>query len=333
MPHYVFGSTPIQGHVAPMLAIAAELIERGHRVTVITGSRFRDAVEAVGATHRPLTGAADYDDRLMTEDDEDDDLPESKGLQLMREGMETIFVVPMREQSRAVERAIDDLAPDAILVDSAFVGAVPLLLDDPLTRPPVLAAGVVPLAQSSADVAPVGLGLAPATSPAGRLRNRALNVLIAKGRVPARTTSRRWHPARPGPPTPRSFRTRLLGAVRPLPPTLTARVRVPPPRPDRERALRRIRAARGSPSRGRRPRGGRSSTTVGRSCTSARARSSTGTWTSSCVRRSMPSRIMTCWSSPRREAAHWPTSARCPPMRVPPSSCRTAVSSRRPTSS
>ena len=61
-----------------MLAIAAELIERGHRVTVITGSRFRDAVEAVGATHRPLTGAADYDDRLMTEDDEDDDRPDRR---------------------------------------------------------------------------------------------------------------------------------------------------------------------------------------------------------------------------------------------------------------
>ena len=180
MPHYLFGSTPIQGHVAPMLAIAAELIERGHRVTVVTGSRFRDAVEAVGATHRPLTGAADYDDRLMTEDDEDEDLSGLNGLRLMREGMETIFVVPMREQSRVVERAIDDLAPDAILVDSAFVGAVPLLLDDPLSRPPVLAAGVVPLAQSSADVAPIGLGLPPATSPVGRLRNRALNVLIQK---------------------------------------------------------------------------------------------------------------------------------------------------------
>lgn len=180
MAHYLLGSTPIQGHVAPMLAIAAELIGRGHRVTVITGSRFSVAVETVGATLRPLTGAADYDDRLMTEDDEDEDLSGLKGLRVMREGMETIFVVPMREQARAVERAIDDLAPDAILVDSAFVGAVPLLLDDPLTRPPVLAAGVVPLAQSSADVAPVGLGLAPATSPFGRARNRALNALIAK---------------------------------------------------------------------------------------------------------------------------------------------------------
>lgn len=89
-------------------------------------------------------------------------------------------MLPMREQAHAIERAIDDLEPDAILVDSGFVGAVPLLLDDPATRPPVLAAGVVPLAQSSVDAAPIGLGLPPATSPFGRLRNRALNTLIAK---------------------------------------------------------------------------------------------------------------------------------------------------------
>ena len=176
MPNYLLCSTPIQGHVSPMLAIAAELIGRGHRITMITGSRFRDAVEAVGATHRPLTGAADYDDRLFADEDDGD----RNGIRLMREGMEMIFVVPMREQARAIELAINDLQPDAILVDSVYMGAVPLLLDDPVSRPPVLAAGVVPLTQLSADVAPIGLGLPPATSPLGRIRNRSLNILITK---------------------------------------------------------------------------------------------------------------------------------------------------------
>lgn len=175
MPRYLLCSTPIQGHVAPMLAIGQHLVARGHAVTVITGSRFRDAVVGIGAEHRSLSGAADYDDRALWDDEE-----EKFNLRLMREGMETICVLPMREQAHAMERAIDDLEPHAILVDSAFVGAVPLLLDDPATRPPVLAAGVVPLAQSSVDVAPIGLGLPPATSPFGRLRNRALNVLIAQ---------------------------------------------------------------------------------------------------------------------------------------------------------
>lgn len=173
MPSYLLCSSPIQGHVAPMLAIGQHLVARGHAVTMITGSRFQDAVVGIGAEHRSLSGAADYDDRTMWDDEE-----EKFNLRLMREGMETIFVLPMREQAHAMERAIKDLEPRAILVDSAFMGAVPLLLDDLATRRPVLAAGVVPLAQSSVDVAPIGLGLPPATSPVGRLRNRALNVLL-----------------------------------------------------------------------------------------------------------------------------------------------------------
>ncbi|MFE5671513.1 glycosyltransferase [Agromyces sp. NPDC056523] len=176
MPRYLLCSTPIQGHVAPMLAIGRRLVERGHVVTMITGTRFRGAVEGIGAEHRPLKGAADYDDQTLQEDDEEG---QKLSLRLIREGMETIFVLPIPEQADAISRAMDDLAPDAILVDSAFMGVIPFLLDAPATRPPVLAAGVVPLSQSSADVGPIGLGLPPATSMAGRLRNRALNALLA----------------------------------------------------------------------------------------------------------------------------------------------------------
>jgi UDP:flavonoid glycosyltransferase YjiC (YdhE family) len=176
MSTYLLCATPIQGHVSPIVAIAAALVTRGHAVTVLTGSRFRNAVEDVGALHRSLGGIADYDDRELEADDDDD----SRSLRAFQQGVQMIFIDPIPEQTHAVERAIADLAPDAILVDAAFAGAIPLLLDDPSARPPVLAAGVVPLSQSSADVGPYGLGLPPSTSSVGRLRNRALNLLIQK---------------------------------------------------------------------------------------------------------------------------------------------------------
>ena len=176
MSKYLLCASPIQGHVAPVLAIARDLVERGHDVAMLTGSRFRDAVEGTGAAHRSLTGIADYDDRRMQ-----DHLPERdrhRGIGKLQYDVQTIFVKPVPEQTRAVEAAIAELAPDAILVDSAFAGILPLLLDDPSSRPPVLAAGVVPLSQSSTDVAPYGLGLAPNASAFGRIRNRALNLLV-----------------------------------------------------------------------------------------------------------------------------------------------------------
>ncbi len=176
MSNYLLCASPIQGHVAPIVAIANDLVARGHSVTVLTGSRFRDAVIAAGADHRPLGGLADFDDRVIQ-----DHLPERdrhRGIRRLRYDIETIFVKTVPDQTRAVEAAIADLEPDAILVDAPFAGVVPLLLDGPSSRPPVLAAGVIPLSQVSADAAPYGMGLAPRPGLLGRLRNRALNVLV-----------------------------------------------------------------------------------------------------------------------------------------------------------
>ena len=178
MSTYLLCASPIQGHVAPLIAIAHDLVARGHRVTVLTGSRFREAVLEAGADHRSLGGIADYDDRVMQ-----DHLPDRdryRGVGKLQYDIQTIFVKPVPDQFRAVEQAVHDLAPDAILVDSAFAGILPLLLDDPATRPAVLAAGVVPLSQSSSDVAPYGLGLPPLPGALGRLRNRTLNLLMQR---------------------------------------------------------------------------------------------------------------------------------------------------------
>ncbi|HEX6366546.1 MAG TPA: nucleotide disphospho-sugar-binding domain-containing protein [Agromyces sp.] len=176
MSNFLLCANPIQGHVAPIIAIARDLVARGHRVTVLTGSRFRDAVIAAGADHRALGGRADYDDRVMQ-----DHLPERdryRGVARLQYDIQTIFIRTVPDQYRGVEAAIADLAPDTILVDSVFAGVLPLLLGDPASRPAILAAGVVPLSQSSSDAAPYGLGLAPKPGAVGRLRNRILNVLV-----------------------------------------------------------------------------------------------------------------------------------------------------------
>ncbi|MFD4421332.1 glycosyltransferase [Agromyces sp. NPDC058484] len=178
MSNYLLCASPIQGHVAPIIAIARDLVARGHDVTVLTGSRFRDTVVATGADHRALGGIADFDDRVIQDHLPDRD--QHRGIGKLQYDIQTIFIKTVPDQTGAVEAAIADLAPDAILVDAAFAGIIPLLLDDPASRPAILAAGVIPLSQSSTDVAPYGLGLAPMPGALGRLRNRVLNVLVQK---------------------------------------------------------------------------------------------------------------------------------------------------------
>ena len=50
--HVVLCTLPGYGHVTPVLDVLGELVRRGHRVTVATGSAFADRIAATGA--RPL---------------------------------------------------------------------------------------------------------------------------------------------------------------------------------------------------------------------------------------------------------------------------------------
>jgi UDP:flavonoid glycosyltransferase YjiC (YdhE family) len=56
-------ATPLTGHVMPLLAIARGLAERGHDVTVLTGSKFRpqatSAAEPASDAQKPV-GIAEF---------------------------------------------------------------------------------------------------------------------------------------------------------------------------------------------------------------------------------------------------------------------------------
>ncbi|MET0865478.1 MAG: glycosyltransferase, partial [Nakamurella sp.] len=65
--NYLLCATPAFGHVAPMIAIGQHLVSQGHRVRMLTGSRFADKVAAAGMEHISLPVEADFDDRVLDE--------------------------------------------------------------------------------------------------------------------------------------------------------------------------------------------------------------------------------------------------------------------------
>ncbi|TDX79151.1 MGT family glycosyltransferase [Rathayibacter sp. PhB151] len=171
-------STPLYGHLAPLLALGRHLAERGHHVIVLTGSAFEERVHDAGLHHEALTGRADFDER-----DEAGFLPDlhrHRGLALSRYQVEQTFVATLPEQHRAVRAVLDRERIDAVVTDSFFAGILPLLEADPASRPPILGVGIGPLVQVSRDVAPFNTALPPSATTLGRLRNRALNLLVAR---------------------------------------------------------------------------------------------------------------------------------------------------------
>ena len=184
MSSILIATVPIHGHVTPMLAVAREFAERGDRVRFVTGSRFADAVSRTGAEFLALPPLADFDDRI----DLNERFPERVGLKgaaSVAFDIEQIFMAPSRAQYDAVMVAHRSEPADVLLVDPAFAGAAFVLGHPRAERPALVMCGVIPLALSSRDTAPFGMGIAPMAGGLGRLRNSALASLAGRVLAPA----------------------------------------------------------------------------------------------------------------------------------------------------
>jgi UDP:flavonoid glycosyltransferase YjiC (YdhE family) len=168
-------SSPLLGHVSPSVAVSAELVERGHRVRFLTGSRHRERVEAAGAEFLPLPSEADYDDRDMAAA-----FPQLQGMTGIR-GLSAIvlevFSKPIDAQFAAVTAALQTELTDVILSEMLFAGVYPIALQPRAVRPAVGILGISPMTLKGPGLPPYGMGLLPARNPAERVRNRVLHLL------------------------------------------------------------------------------------------------------------------------------------------------------------
>jgi MGT family glycosyltransferase len=164
------------GHVGPMLSIAQDLVDRGDRVTVMTGAAHTQAILAVGAQPHPLPTIADFDESRFDSVARGNNSG-ARGLNL---AITRLFLIPMPHQAHELATAIAKAPFDAIVVDYGFFGILPFLLGDPQDRPPVLYYTPTPLMVSSRDTAPNGMGLPPGSGVLAKVRNRTLNLLSQK---------------------------------------------------------------------------------------------------------------------------------------------------------
>ncbi|MEJ3403302.1 nucleotide disphospho-sugar-binding domain-containing protein [Rathayibacter sp. YIM 133350] len=174
MSSVILCASPMDGHIAPMLGVAAFLRENGHRVRFLTGARYESAVRRTGAEFLALPAESDLTDDAI-EAGRQQDGERVTGPKAMALNIKRIFLDPAAGQYRTLLAAIAAEHTDAVLAENAFVGAAALALSSAEGRPAVIACGVLPLGLCSVDTAPFGLGLPPRSDLVGRLRNRFLN--------------------------------------------------------------------------------------------------------------------------------------------------------------
>lgn len=169
MAEVMLAVMPFSGHVAPMRAVARAFAAAGHRVRVYTGSAHADAFRADGVEAVLWVRAPDFDEN---------DLPATfprlrgrKGARQMMVNVEDLFVRTGAAQCADLTASFDARPWDVLVADGLSVGAH---LAAERTGTPRVTVALVPLATPSPGAPPPGLGLQPATSVLGRLRDRAL---------------------------------------------------------------------------------------------------------------------------------------------------------------
>ncbi len=176
---YLFCATPALGHTVPLLAVSRRLVEQGDEVAFYTTPHYEERVEATGAEFLPFEQAFDAHDLMVVNPERE--ASSKRGVGGVKDDLRRIFVGPLPGQARDIGTILEAYDADCIVVDSMFLGALPLGLKPRAERPALACVGVMPYSQPSRDTAPFGIGMQPGRGMLTRLRNRFMNWVTVHG--------------------------------------------------------------------------------------------------------------------------------------------------------
>ncbi|PZQ89715.1 MAG: glycosyl transferase [Leifsonia xyli] len=204
MGRFLLTATPFTGHVVPMAAVARALVDRGHEVRLYTGSRFRERVEAGGATLVPWREAPDFDEN---------DLPATFPRLVGKKGMRQLLTNVVDCFIRTAPAQLADLTAewerarwDALAADELSLGA--LLFSERMSLP-WSTVSVLPLNLAGPAGPPGGMGIVPGTNPVTRARDAMLRGMVPLLSRPVTAALGEAHVA-VGLPTPRLTMDKLI---------------------------------------------------------------------------------------------------------------------------
>ncbi|KAI0133798.1 MGT family glycosyltransferase [Xylariales sp. AK1849] len=189
-------STPVSGHIIPLIALAKQLVASGYDVCFVSGSGCRQQIETVGTSFVSVEGYGDFYD--LTSWDLDQDWPVGKQhleeTDCFNHDLIHIFCKSIPSQHEAIQRALIMLSdehphrPVILMTESLNFGALPITLGAPGIQPKgFIAIGLNPILLTSVDHPPFGSGLLPDSSPEGQERNKSANEVQKQVFAPSQT--------------------------------------------------------------------------------------------------------------------------------------------------
>jgi len=172
----LFATFPADGHVSPLTSLAVHLKQLGHDVRWYTGRRFQDKIEKLGVQYYPLVRAIDF-----SAGEPDEIFPQRKNYESqvarLKFDIKHAFVLRGPEFYEDIKEINGEFEFDLMVADVAFTG-IPFVKQK--LNKPIISIGVMPLAETSKDLAPMGLGMTPSRGFFGRRKQDLLRFLTDK---------------------------------------------------------------------------------------------------------------------------------------------------------
>lgn len=160
------------GHVNPVMQIARKLVGRGHEVVWITGRRYQEKVESTGARFHPFP--AESDPGMMEIYEFFPEYGKLKGLAQTKYMFKHMCIDRCPGMLETIDTVLADFPADVLVGDTVVWAPYVKSL---MGGPPSAMIFLTPLALSSRDTAPYGLGILPGNTLVTRARDRLLNFI------------------------------------------------------------------------------------------------------------------------------------------------------------
>ncbi|WP_290796367.1 glycosyltransferase [Flavihumibacter sp. UBA7668] len=170
----LFANVPADGHFNPLTSLAAHLKAEGYEIAWYSSGLYAEKIRQLGILHFPFRKAMDINAATI-----DMILPQRqkiKGkLALLNFDMQEFFIRRGPEYYEDIAAIYEAFPFDLFIADCAFTG-IPYVKDKMGIS--VLSIGIMPLMETSRNLAPPGLGLPPAGTLFGKLWHRILRKVI-----------------------------------------------------------------------------------------------------------------------------------------------------------
>jgi MGT family glycosyltransferase len=173
----LFANFPADGHFNPLTGLAVHLKNLGCEVRWYTAASYAEKINKLGIRLYPITKAID----VSADNDIEEVFPERKKhksqVSKLKFDMINVFILRSPEYYADIEDIYEEFDFDLMICDNCF-GGIPFVKEK--MNIPVLAIGVVPLPETSKDLAPPGLGITPSKGFFGKQKQAALRFIADK---------------------------------------------------------------------------------------------------------------------------------------------------------